>query len=184
MVRDSERSGISVRPGGEGDEEERNSGMMKATFALLTGILVVGMSLVSIPQIGSTRLEDNARSLPTKILSEPICLQVNMEPEFHTGQGIKLVCPTSTYRGEYSSKKGDSSLRMAISGTIQTMKEGRFLISYDLEVRFGDSTSVSGFSAAGSGLFSNGKPTRILTMSGRSVTMTATTIKRSAESTR
>lgn len=176
--------------------------MSKAMFGTTTVLLVLGMSFAAgpprrpgfspsgsrgvvagrgLPGPRMLRLRPSAglglaempSALPT---NRAIRLRVRIEPEFLPGEEIELVCSTRTYCGECSGESGGSSLRMAISGTIERMEEGRFLIGYDLAVRFTDSSGRSGFSAAGSGLLLNGKPTRIVTIGGRSVNMTATLI--------
>ena len=138
-------------------------------------MFVAGMSLSGAPQARSGEPGVNPSPLRGELLREPVRLQVNIEPGFDSGGEIKLVCTRRTYQGECSRKKGDSTLRMAISGAIKKMNRGSFLISYDLEVQVGERSGMTRFSAAGSGRLLSGKPTRIVTIGGRSVIMTATT---------
>jgi hypothetical protein len=105
-----------------------------------------------------------------------------VDAESFPGRQIKLICPWSTYQGEFHGRDGGRSLRIAISGTIEKTDGERFLISYDLEVRLTDGAGKTRFSAAGSGLFSSGKPRRIVTVANKSVTVTATPIKHRSES--
>jgi len=158
--------------------------MVKAILPLLTGMLALTMSSVSVPQTRSAQVEVSTPSPRREVLREPIYLEVKLEAEIGTDREMNLLCPTSTYQGEFNSKNGDSTLQMAISGTIQEVNRNRFLISYDLEVRLRDSTGLVRFSAAASGLLSNGKPARIVTIAGRSVTLIASTIKPRAGPTR
>lgn len=155
--------------------------MTKVIVAAAAGMLVAGTCLVGLPRARSGELEVNPPSLRREILGEPMKLKVKIEPGFGAKGEIELVCTTNTYQGECSSKNQNSSLRMGISGTIEKMAQGRFLISYDLGVRLGDSSGVTRFSAAGSGLLLEGRPTKIVTIAGRSVTMTATIINRNTD---
>ncbi len=157
--------------------------MSKVIVTAAAGFLVAGTCLVGLPRARSGELKVNGPSLRRKIFGEPMKLKVAMDPGFGAKGEIELVCTTKTYQGECNSKNQNSSLRMAVSGTIEKMGQGRFLISYDLGVRLGDSSGVTRFSAAGSGLLLEGRPTRIVSIGGRSVTMTATIINRNTHVT-
>ncbi len=150
---------------------------MKSILALPASLLAIGASFMGAWQTRSAQFDVNSPSPQKEILSEPVHLQVSLQPGLDTDEEIRLVCRTDTYQGESSSQKQDSTLRMAISGAIQRMNRDRFLVRYNLEVQIHDRSGGTGFSAAGSGLFLDGKPTKIVTISRWSVTMTATTIK-------
>jgi hypothetical protein len=137
-------------------------------------VTVLGFLRAGSPQPAST--PSRARTLPPrgKILSQSVSLRISLQPAFVTGQELKLLCPTSVYRGECAAKSLDATSRMGISGTISRMDDGRFLVTYDLEVRFADNSGLTVVSASGSGLLTNGKPATLLTIAGKSVVMIVT----------
>lgn len=156
--------------------------MIKTVRRLAVAVTALTLLLAHGPMPRAAQFQANVLSPPKDVLDEPISLEVTVDAESFPGRQIKLICPWSTYQGEFHGRDGGRSLRIAISGTIEKTDRGRFLISYDLEVRLTDGAGKTRFSAAGSGLFSNGKPRRIFTVAGKSVTVTATPIKPSPES--
>ncbi len=154
-----------------------------ATVAILTAW---GAS----PQTSSSYLRAQSGKGPAAITrapsssdaTAPICLQVDIQSGLDTWQELRQVCYTDTYHAESVARNGETSVRMAISGTIERVHEDEFLITYDLEVRFSDDSGMTRFSAAGSGLFANGKSTRLVVMAGRSVIVTATLVEPDRES--
>jgi hypothetical protein len=107
-------------------------------------------------------------------LGEAVLITVSVQPGFAGAQELKLLCVTNAYRGESSAQGQQTSFQLGISGTVEKVAQGKFLITYDLEVRYGDNTGTSSFSAAGSGLLANGKPTTLVVVGSKSVVMTAT----------
>ncbi len=156
--------------------------MIKTVWRLVVGVTALTLVLANGRLTRAAQFQANSLSPPTDVLDEPISLEVTVDAESFPGGQIKLICPWSTYQGEFHGRDGGRSLRIAISGTIEKTDGERFLISYDLEVRLTDGGGKTRFSAAGSGLFSSGKPRRIFTVAGKSVTMTATPIKHRPES--
>jgi len=149
----------------------------------LVGV-IVGMIAVGTTWDGTLQIEPApilASKTPGPTPQNAIAIQVEVDPEWPGWEGLKLVCPTTRYRGESSARGKDTSLRMAISGTIKRISQRKSLISYDLEIRFRDRAGVTRLSAAGSGVFAHGKPTNIITMAGKTVILTATLVERHAE---
>ena len=158
--------------------------MIRTVRPLAVGVTALTLLLTHAQVIGAAQSQVNALSPRKDVLDEPISLEVTVDAESFPGRQIKLICPWSTYQGEFHGRDGGRSLRIAISGTIEKTDRERFLISYDLEVRLTDGGGKTRFSAAGSGLFSSGKPKRIVTVADKSVTVTATPIRPSPESPR
>jgi len=108
-------------------------------------------------------------------LTKPVTMDISVQPVFAGVQNLKLMCLTNVYRGESSVRDHQASFQLGISGRIEKVAQDRFLVSYDLEVRYRDNMGTTSFSAAGSGLLVEGKPTTLLVVGGKSVVMTVTT---------
>lgn len=111
---------------------------------------------------------------PTPDSTSPVSLLIDLQPAFETWQELNLVCFANTYSGECSGRSENTSVQMAISGTIEKPAPDKFLVTYNLEVKLTDRSGTTRFSAAGSGLLAKDKPTSVVVIAGRAVVMTAT----------
>lgn len=119
----------------------------------------------------SVRMSEGGVSIPGN--APPILLRISIQPDFGTAQELKMICPTNAFRGELKTRVKAIRIQIGISGTIERMEGGRFLICYDLEVRWADRLGVTRFSAAGSGWLTDGQATKIATIGKKSVTAIA-----------
>lgn len=158
--------------------------MTKVILRAGLGLAILGACWQGMAQTQPARPRPETVFPAGRVLTQPVILQISIQPVFETGQELKLVCSTDVYRGEYGATRGNTGVRMAISGTISAADHDRLLVTYDLEVRFQDSSGAASISAAGSGLLRAGKPTTLVTIAGRSVIMTATPISPNAKSSK
>jgi hypothetical protein len=107
-----------------------------------------------------------------EILEHPVILNVQIEPSLGVDTAMRILCATSTYRGEVTMDRQDTRVRLSIVGEIKEISPDKIFVSFDVEAQLDDGSGGRGLAAAGGAILEPGKPQTVLTIGGRSLFLT------------
>jgi hypothetical protein len=109
-----------------------------------------------------------------EVLDRPVVLEVQIDPSLGVDTSMRILCATTTYRGEIHMDRQDSRIRLSISGEIKDLGEGKIFVSFDVEAQSDDVNGGRGIAGGGGAILAPGKPSNVLTIGGRSLILTVT----------
>ena len=107
-----------------------------------------------------------------EILDRPVILEVQINPSLGVDTSMRILCATTTYRGEVQEDRQDSRISLSVSGVIKEVSEDKIFISFDVEARSEDVNGGRTLAASGGALLRPGEPKSVLTIGGRSLFLT------------
>lgn len=107
-----------------------------------------------------------------EILDRPVTIEVQIDPSLGVDTSMRILCATSTYRGEAHEDRQDTRIRLSVSGEIKELSPEKIFVSFDVEAQSEDVNGGRGFSGSGGAILEPGKPKTVLTIGGKSLILT------------
>lgn len=154
--------------------------MVKKIVRVGTGVVLAVVSGIALAQ-EAPRPEPGVIPAPVQVirpeievLDRPVILEVQVEPSLGVDTSMRILCATSSYRGEVQVERQDARVRLSISGEIREIGATKIFASFDVEVQSEDNAGGRSFAAGGGAMLVPGEPKSILTIGGRSVILMVT----------
>ncbi len=107
-----------------------------------------------------------------EILDRPVILEVQVNPSLGMDTSMRILCATTSYRGEVHEDRQDTRISLSVSGVIKELSEAKIFVSFDVEVRSEDVNGGRSLAASGGAMLKPGEPKSVLTIGGRSLFLT------------